>query len=67
MALMITKSDDPETSEGLRILARIIARAYLNDSLALVTESKARDGISIDESISRTRRDRPNGEDRHKS
>lgn len=63
---MNTKPEDLKTNEGLRILARIIARAYLADSLTGVNESEKRDETTNDEGVSRTRRNKDNRNGRDK-
>lgn len=49
-----------ERSEGLRALARIIARAYLADVQRGLMADKAIEGKKKSESVSRTKRNSPN-------
>lgn len=52
-----------ESKEGLRILARIIARAYLAHNQGNNTIGKTRKKVKKDESLRRTARDNFDGKD----
>jgi len=56
-----------ESKEGLRILARIIARAYLADSQGNNTIGKTRKKGSKDESLRRTIGSKCDGKGSHQS
>jgi hypothetical protein len=60
-------TENPQITEGLRIIARIIARAYLNESLTGAAKFKTQKEITINEDVSGTGRNKHNRKSYDKS